>query len=216
MVSPKKRKAPEEHSVGTPKRSSNNDAKINSAVAAAGRRMSGSQRLVLESINEPEYNNVSEILNSSVGAVSPMTPRKNILDPDRFFTPQQLQRQQPEPGKENINSVNINKSIVKTPLKWMPPPVLQSATRSGVDYPVSPSKDEGLVMVSPSKTRLRREAAEEAARLSMVEPEPRLVISKLVLENFKSYAGAQTIGPFNSVSLSPLKSEFFYFFFFFC
>ena len=31
------------------------------------------------------------------------------------------------------------------------------------------------------------------------EAEPRLVISQMVLENFKSYAGAQHVGPFHKV-----------------
>ena len=31
------------------------------------------------------------------------------------------------------------------------------------------------------------------------EPKPRLVISQIVVENFKSYAGRQTIGPFHKV-----------------
>ena len=30
-------------------------------------------------------------------------------------------------------------------------------------------------------------------------PKPRLAIKKMVLENFKSYAGAQHVGPFHKV-----------------
>lgn len=33
------------------------------------------------------------------------------------------------------------------------------------------------------------------------QPKPRLVIKSMVLENFKSYAGAQHVGPFHKVSV---------------
>ena len=33
-------------------------------------------------------------------------------------------------------------------------------------------------------------------------PKPRLAIKKMVLENFKSYAGAQHVGPFHKVRAS--------------
>lgn len=36
--------------------------------------------------------------------------------------------------------------------------------------------------------------------------EPRLVIREMVLENFKSYAGAQKVGPFHKVSLVVVTS----------
>lgn len=35
--------------------------------------------------------------------------------------------------------------------------------------------------------------------MAVNQAEPRLVISKMVLENFKSYAGAQHVGPFHKV-----------------
>lgn len=49
-------------------------------------------------------------------------------------------------------------------------------------------------ILSPSKRR-ERETTEKKATSSS---EPRLVIRKLVLTNFKSYAGVQEIGPFNA------------------
>jgi len=39
--------------------------------------------------------------------------------------------------------------------------------------------------------------AAAAAAASQAGPRPRLVIEKMVLENFKSYAGVQEIGPFH-------------------
>lgn len=49
-----------------------------------------------------------------------------------------------------------------------------------------------LNVVSPSKRRERENPAQDEA------PAPRLVIDRLVLTNFKSYAGVQEIGPFNA------------------
>lgn len=57
-----------------------------------------------------------------------------------------------------------------------------------------------LVTISPSKGRLRALEAEKAASQADKPKDPRLVISRLVLTNFKSYAGKQEIGPFDSVS----------------
>lgn len=86
----------------------------------------------------------------------------------------------------------------------MPPPMktslhLPAPKPSFGDFSTT---SDGLVAVSPSKGRLRSLAAEQAFNEKDLPPRPRLVISKLVLTNFKSYAGRQEIGPFHSVSLS--------------
>jgi hypothetical protein len=39
-------------------------------------------------------------------------------------------------------------------------------------------------------------------------PKPRLAIKKMVLENFKSYAGAQHVGPFHKVGVLSLIPSF--------
>lgn len=57
-----------------------------------------------------------------------------------------------------------------------------------------------LVPISPSKSRLRAMEAEKQAFQSSIPTKPRLVISRLLLHNFKSYAGTQEIGPFDTVS----------------
>jgi structural maintenance of chromosome 4 len=53
---------------------------------------------------------------------------------------------------------------------------------------------------SPTKTKRPLIPSEE-----LKGPGPRLVIHKLVLVNFKSYAGCQEIGPFHKVSCFPLE-----------
>lgn len=77
----------------------------------------------------------------------------------------------------------------------LPPPSQQPQR----DMTQSQYSNEGLVTVSPSKGRLRSLAAEQAITDKDAPSKPRLVISKLVLTNFKSYAGRQEIGPFHSV-----------------
>lgn len=56
---------------------------------------------------------------------------------------------------------------------------------------------------SPSTTTTKTTASGKKE-----QPKPRLVIKSMVLENFKSYAGAQHVGPFHKVSTSFLESSF--------
>jgi hypothetical protein len=53
--------------------------------------------------------------------------------------------------------------------------------------------------VSPRKLEIARLAAAEAVAED-TGPKSRIVITHLVLNNFKSYAGRQVIGPFHTVS----------------
>lgn len=79
-----------------------------------------------------------------------------------------------------------------------------SATKTVLNPSLSPRSDQPLNfsqqlsqinILSPSK---RRERVNEIRGLELALPEPRLVINRLVLTNFKSYAGVQEIGPFNA------------------
>lgn len=88
---------------------------------------------------------------------------------------------------------------LKTNLHLPPPKVsMQPGDITSTQF-----SNDGLVAVSPSKGRLRSLAAEQAFNEKDLPPRPRLVISKLALTNFKSYAGRQEIGPFHSVRLTP-------------
>lgn len=58
---------------------------------------------------------------------------------------------------------------------------------------------DNLVLVAPANGRLKALEAEKLASQNNTSTEPRLVISKLVLINFKSYAGTQIVGPFDTV-----------------
>lgn len=90
--------------------------------------------------------------------------------------------------------LSMTDAILSTPMH-MPPPGQALGNITSSQY-----SNEGLVTVSPSKGRLRSIAAEQASSAKEATTKPRLVISKLVLTNFKSYAGRQEIGPFHSVS----------------
>ena len=55
---------------------------------------------------------------------------------------------------------------------------------------------------SPARKRQLLAAAAAAEEEKDTEPKPRIVITHLVLMNFKSYAGRQEVGPFHSVGAS--------------
>lgn len=99
-----------------------------------------------------------------------------------------------EPLAPTRKSFNNMLPPMKTNLHLPPPkPFIGESSSSQLT-------SDGLVAVSPSKGRLRSLAAEQAFQDKDLPPRPRLVISKLVLTNFKSYAGRQEIGPFHTVS----------------
>jgi len=61
--------------------------------------------------------------------------------------------------------------------------------------PPPPLSSNNPPLPSPSTTTTKTSGKKE-------QPKPRLVIKSMVLENFKSYAGAQHVGPFHKVSIS--------------
>ncbi|OBA21048.1 hypothetical protein METBIDRAFT_42234 [Metschnikowia bicuspidata var. bicuspidata NRRL YB-4993] len=78
-----------------------------------------------------------------------------------------------------------------------PQPVLQRASTPALrtEPPSQPSfLQQQVSILSPSKRRQRESLLSPDARRA----EPRLVIGKLVLTDFKSYAGVQEIGPFHA------------------
>jgi len=52
-----------------------------------------------------------------------------------------------------------------------------------------------------SASNVEMNEAAQVANSGVVSPANRLVIEKIVMENFKSYAGVREIGPFHKVSL---------------
>lgn len=103
-----------------------------------------------------------------------------------------------------IVSELIEDQVAITPLTKPKFPRISQLQMS--EFPLSQNSNDGLVAISPSKGRLRSLAAEQALLDKDTPATPRMVISKLVLMNFKSYYGRQEIGPFHSVSLLLFKA----------
>ncbi|CUM64798.1 uncharacterized protein PRCAT00002410001 [Priceomyces carsonii] len=78
-----------------------------------------------------------------------------------------------------LNSLKIGSDMELSSLSSIKPPSSYSQQKSDI------------LLLSPSKRR-------ENTTLAPNTNEPRLVINKLILTNFKSYAGEQIIGPFNA------------------
>ncbi|KAG2734702.1 hypothetical protein G9P44_002708 [Scheffersomyces stipitis] len=96
----------------------------------------------------------------------------------------------PGVGVEVKLSVSRNTSL---PPPSAPTPTSETVpTSSQTKTSLSYSQQQNEIMLqSPSK---RRDLSSQPKK----NEDPRLVIDKLVLTNFKSYAGSQTIGPFNA------------------
>lgn len=92
---------------------------------------------------------------------------------------------------------NITEESIKTPVQGSPIrnnlPLADITLRPFNDVDAAAEAIKKVSLQSPMKLR--------EALLDQKPPEKRLTIYKLVLENFKSYAGRQEIGPFHSVSL---------------
>ncbi|KAG7195965.1 uncharacterized protein KQ657_002352 [Scheffersomyces spartinae] len=79
--------------------------------------------------------------------------------------------------------------------------IMSDKTRLAFNISLSPPGKSSTSMSSPMRSEYR--FTSPSKRRETVDPfprkpnEPRLVISEMVLDNFKSYAGKQVIGPFN-------------------
>ncbi|KAG7663523.1 SMC4 [[Candida] subhashii] len=108
-------------------------------------------------------------------------PEGPILKRENVFSDLKLEASTSQPNSgENMTGLEDDKSDIESTMS-----PIRSSTLS-----YSQQQNEVLKQ-SPSK---RKEVKLPIPRTN----EPRLVIDKLVLTNFKSYAGVQTIGPFNS------------------
>lgn len=87
------------------------------------------------------------------------------------------------------NAVPAKVLPVNFKMEMPPPPTLPLHTLQRTKV----QKPETTVEIAPSQDNVATEAAPEVP----LGPKTRIVISKLVLENFKSYAGVQIIGPFH-------------------
>jgi hypothetical protein len=136
---------------------------------------------------EKEKENSNLLLTAKKVTMVPQTPMPMI-------SPRKQPRKQHHYPLTDITKSNLNQAVVRLAdtLKKvslgrnsvMPmPPASPLRNRSGLD----------TTLISPQKVVPHQ-------LVEVTRPIPRLVISKLVLINFKSYAGRQEIGPFHSVS----------------
>lgn len=97
-------------------------------------------------------------------------------------------------------SVAQEDSDLDEPLDIAPSLVTPRPSQKRPIEPISLDEEENIVLESPSKrpppifSPIKQETEESKG------PKPRLVIHKIVLVNFKSYAGRQEIGPFHKVN----------------
>lgn len=83
-----------------------------------------------------------------------------------------------------------------------------NGTQQAPAFPASsqmqrPTSSQG-VSHEPIKIKKRENAIFEQTQEPDLQGKPRLVITHLVLVNFKSYAGRQEVGPFHPVCWHPL------------
>jgi structural maintenance of chromosome 4 len=111
----------------------------------------------------------------SVGAIEPATPVKV-----------EFQQDSPKSGSDKENTVPL-----------LAVPSLLGSVKKDQQHTPPPE------YVSPRKLDIARLTATDLAPVQE-GPRNRIVITHLVLDNFKSYAGRQLIGPFHTVSPSEL------------
>ncbi|WOO77651.1 Structural maintenance of chromosome0s protein 4 [Vanrija pseudolonga] len=145
-----------------------------------------SKRRVVESSDSEEE--LEDLIPAATKAASPKAPTPNAEIDDA-----------PTPTPDTPQDPTARESS-KTPVPETP----KKQNRGGEsDAPISPDSSPDMAHVLPPKTPARGAAprqtlmATPAAPPPATGPKPRLVIHKLVLVNFKSYAGRQEIGPFH-------------------
>lgn len=161
----------------------------------------------MESAPEPE-------IDMKTAKIEPKSPKPEVDSDEDFHdaettatlsenvgTPEQETKMSPpepktsdegSPRKVSSRSAQLNgaaavKSVV------LDPAVLPSSEATNLNFSQQQTQ---INILSPSKRREKEREASQGAEPAPLEA--RLVISKLVLTNFKSYAGTQEIGPFNA------------------
>lgn len=125
---------------------------------------------------------------NDAGDVSMMSDKENELQSSPTkSSPKPERRSSLAPIDQNVDSLKLTNNVKLDPPSTLPPPQSpkQKTAFNGPD----------IIQLSPIKSS---KAATQYSQDKPREPITRLVIQKLVLNNFKSYAGTQVIGPFHS------------------
>lgn len=104
-----------------------------------------------------------------------------------------------EPIVDDDSKENLTVKGFKTPVQLSP-----ARHKPLIDITLKPDRytDVDAAAEAIKKVSLQSPIKMREALLEQKPPEKRLTIHKLVLENFKSYAGRQELGPFHSVCVT--------------
>lgn len=109
--------------------------------------------------------------------------------------------EEPEPSKDHESESEDDIEVIPLRKSQKPPPPTQP------EPPAPEEAEEERSLFEPAPAPVSAPAPDTSSQTVPEQssgPRPRLVIHKIVLVNFKSYAGRQEIGPFHKViSLSP-------------
>ncbi|TXT13312.1 hypothetical protein VHUM_00679 [Vanrija humicola] len=146
-----------------------------------------SKRRVVESSDSEE--DLEDLIPASAKTATPQAPSPQADEVDDAPTPK------PEATQDSAEREDSKTPVPETP---------QKQTRGAEsDAHVSPDSSPDMAHVLPPKTPARGAGPRPTLMATPAAPppatghKPRLVIHKLVLVNFKSYAGRQEIGPFH-------------------
>ncbi|KAI1499108.1 RecF/RecN/SMC N terminal domain-containing protein [Biscogniauxia marginata] len=164
----------------------------------------------------PEPAEQSEVLDpdqSTATVVRPESPTKTSTVRKRKSVAPRKSRASVDASKESTPETQANSSRVHTPAGSEEPSELAGSpladiTHQSVNEQRSPAADENITQVKPIKAMdtilekpmdiVLKSRQMPPPVVEETGPKPRIVITYLILNNFKSYAGRQEVGPFHS------------------
>jgi structural maintenance of chromosome 4 len=152
-------------------------------------------KLFNEASKENGAENESSIHNGSVSKHEDDLVYDEFVDADSKIANDASKDHDVKPVNGANGTLGQENNVILNQVDLLPPPPTvkevqeEVANGSGLSY----SQQQATIQLqSPSKRK------DNSSQTSAKPNEPRLVIDKLVLTNFKSYAGVQVIGPFNA------------------
>lgn len=152
-------------------------------------------KLYNDVLKENGIDNESSIHNGSISKHEDDIVYDEFVDADSKLVNDAMKDHDVKPVNGANGSAGQENKVILNQVDLLPPPPTikevqeEAANGSGLSYS---QQQTTIQLQSPSKRK------ENSSQSSNKPNEPRLVINKLVLTNFKSYAGVQVIGPFNA------------------
>jgi hypothetical protein len=167
-----------------------NTTQLRESVIEHSRRSSGRESLASQASDDDlDGDSMLSVENNALPVTS--TPLKKTQ-----FNTIQVAHLEPIIDDDDSFKENITEQTIKTPVQGSP-----ARHKPLADITLRPYNDVDAAAEAIKKVSLQSPMKLREALLDQKPPEKRLTIHKLVLENFKSYAGRQEIGPFHSVSI---------------